>query len=130
MAANTRDAVSAGHTEGPWGIEDCGYTLWVGPMRTDGFKVDGVVVSLPTGDEYRQEFQERQAANARLISAACNSYDRQCGERAIEAAEADLLGKALEALREIRLANPMNINGAIESSTWTKIDAILSQEVK
>jgi hypothetical protein len=40
---------------------------------------------------------EREA-NARLLRAAYNSYDKHCGERAVEAAEADLLGQALEAL--------------------------------
>lgn len=38
-------------------------------------------------------------ANARLIVAACNSYDRHFGPRAVEAAEGDLLGLALEALK-------------------------------
>lgn len=78
--------MSVGHTEGrwkaiPWHIEE-------GPpaVRCRG----GHVVCTTASDD-----------DARLISAACNSYDRQCGERAIEAAEADLLGKALEALRTI-----------------------------
>src|SRR3990170_2124869 len=37
-------------------------------------------------------------ANARLTAAACNSYDKHCGPRAVECAEADLLGELLAAL--------------------------------
>ena len=35
----------------------------------------------------------------RLILAACGSYDVHCGIRAVECAEEDLLGRALEALK-------------------------------
>ncbi len=41
-------------------------------------------------------------ANRRLVVAACNSYDKHCGPRAVECAEADLLGKALDALKDVR----------------------------
>lgn len=57
-------------TPGPWGIEQTPDTLWVGPMRPDGDKVAGIVVYLPTGEEYLAEYQGRQFANARLIAAA------------------------------------------------------------
>ena len=136
MAANTRYAVSAGHTEAPWQTKH-DYSLE--GLATIIANVDGEIIEGSNhytydtvaicADEFG-EYLPNAASNARLIVAACNSYDRQCGERAIEAAEADLLGKALEALREIRSANPMNINGAIDSETWAKIDAILSHEVK
>src|SRR5436305_13426500 len=36
--------------------------------------------------------------NARMIAAAANSYDKHCGAHAVEYAEADLLGEALEAV--------------------------------
>jgi hypothetical protein len=42
---------------------------------------------------------EEGEANARLVAAACNSYDKHCGSHAIEAAEDDLLGEALFALK-------------------------------
>lgn len=44
---------------------------------------------------------EESEKNADLIVAAWNSYDKHCGPRAVECAEADLLGEALKALREI-----------------------------
>lgn len=37
--------------------------------------------------------------DTRLIAAAVNSYDKHCGPRAVECAEADLLGELLEALQ-------------------------------
>ena len=40
-------------------------------------------------------------ANARLLAAAYTSYDRNCGQAAVDAAEQDLLGEALAALRYI-----------------------------
>lgn len=106
----------AGHTAGRWKA----YKDGVHPVLEDG----------SNGNESYaicQCFGPDALANARLIVAACNSYDRHFGPRAVEAAEGDLLGNALEVLREIRRANPMNIGGAIESGTWAKIDAILSQ---
>lgn len=38
-------------------------------------------------------------SNLRLLAAAYNSYDKHCGERAIECAEGDLLGELLEACK-------------------------------
>lgn len=126
MAANTRYAVSAGHTEGEWEIVEYndGESLTIHALNSDWR-----ICFMATPGSSPNAIS-RIEANARLIVSACNSYKRQCGDRAIEAAEADLLGRALAALREIRSANPMNINGAIESGTWAKIVAILSQEVK
>ena len=37
--------------------------------------------------------------NARLFSGAWNSYHKNCGDRAVECAEGDLLGEALDALK-------------------------------
>jgi len=36
-------------------------------------------------------------ANAHLLAAAYTSYDKHCGERAVECAKSDLLGELLEA---------------------------------
>ena len=41
--------------------------------------------------------RETQIANGRLLAASYNSYDKHCGPRAVECAEGDLLGEALEA---------------------------------
>ena len=45
-------------------------------------------------------YRDEMIANAHLLRAAYNSYDKHCGERAVEAAEADLLGQALTMLKE------------------------------
>lgn len=58
------------HTPGPWGIESTAWTHWVGPMRSDGRKVDDVVVYLDHGPDYRPEYNIRAFADARLITAA------------------------------------------------------------
>jgi hypothetical protein len=66
----TMTAVNAGHTPGPWGIETTEGSLWVGPMRASGAKVDEIVVHLEHGALYRHQYSERAAANAKLIAAA------------------------------------------------------------
>ena len=38
--------------------------------------------------------------NARLFSGAWNSYHKNCGDRAVECAEGDLLGECLGAMQE------------------------------
>lgn len=88
------------HTPGPWGIEATDHTLWVGPMRDDGWKVSAVVVSLPTGDDYRRQYQSQQMTNARLIVASANSYMKHCADP-IAAAEGDLLGDCLDLLKRV-----------------------------
>lgn len=81
----TTDTQPATHTPGPWRIDDT-YVMSprfdvIGPMRSSN------------GD-----FSE---VNARLIVSACNSYDKHCGENAIECAEGDLLGELLEACQTL-----------------------------
>ena len=44
--------------------------------------------------------RQEEIANAHLIAAAYNSYDKHCGPNAIACAEGDLLGEALAALSE------------------------------
>lgn len=135
--------MSAGHTEGPWS-----YTFRDGDCSDGSIDYEDGSIAIVMGQNYGEwrdaedngdaEFE----ANARLIVAACNSYDRQCGERAIEAAEADLLGRALEALRKtklvltehIQIAKNLNDEDGEEVATdlIEQIDALLSQarEVK
>lgn len=118
--------MSAGHTEGPWHIhykadhKDGADLPWIGGHM-------GKPLAFITHETILKEDFERANCNARLIVAACNSYDRHFGPRAIEAAEADLLGKALEALRELQRNNRQNVTGAEARKTWAKVDAILSQ---
>lgn len=58
------------HTPGPWGIEKTATELWIGPKRSDGNKVDSIVTHVDWGRQYKDEYNERQEANARLIAAA------------------------------------------------------------
>lgn len=76
-------------TEGDWRI----YKGWIHPSF-DGPSPQttnaDVAICEPLGPD--------AAINARLIVAACNSYQRHCPDP-VSAAEGDLLGRALEALR-------------------------------
>lgn len=47
------------------------------------------------------EWTSMQTDNARLLTSSFNSYDKHCGDRAVECAESDLLGMALTALRTV-----------------------------
>lgn len=129
--------MSAGHTECGWEIvEYDGEILAIHALNSD-WRVCFMATPGSSPNE-----MSRIEANARLIVAACNSYDRHFGPRAIEAAEADLLGKALEALRELRPSNLGAIPGwmsddetlpvDITIGELRRLDAILSQarEVK
>lgn len=52
-------------------------------------------------DDHRNRHRRNsdgQIANACLLAAAYSSYDKHCGDRAIECAEGDLLGESLKVL--------------------------------
>lgn len=79
------------HTPGPLAIfsfDDDGHAFLMAP-GADG----GVFVANAGGDNVEM--------NKRLLAAAYTSYDKHCGPRAVECAEADLLGEALKALRGV-----------------------------
>lgn len=81
---------NAQHTPGPWTIDKYGQV-----EAPDGrsIAINGVSSVCSPGPA-----QDVAKANARLMAAAYNSYDKHFGPNAIAAAEADLLGKALAAL--------------------------------
>lgn len=79
------------HTPGPLTITVCA-RLAGEPCLIDGPDGDPVAQTEDHGHSIPE-----QHANARLLAAAYTSYDRHCGPRAVECAEADLLGRALEA---------------------------------
>ncbi len=117
--------MSAGHTEAPWEIVE----------YNDG---ESLAIHAPNSD-WRICFMatpgsspnamNRIKANAHLIVAACNSYDRHYGPRAIEAAEADLLGRCLEALRIFAaVADEFDDSESDTTDVW--IDAGLSRTVR
>ncbi len=57
------------HTPGPWGIEKTRDTLWIGPLRKDGTKIDVIVASIETDSSYIEEAIAEREANAQAISA-------------------------------------------------------------
>jgi hypothetical protein len=109
------------HTKGPWEIH----------TEQDGSIYRNVSVFICRQDELwpqgqlarvnEQDGLGEREANARLIAAACTSYDRHFGDRAVEAAEADLLGQALEALEKFKAAMNMHLGSKHE-------DALLDAE--
>ena len=52
-----------------------------------------------TGEIAVESLFEPSRVHQRLLSATLNSYHKNCGDRAVECAEGDLLGECLEALR-------------------------------
>lgn len=77
------------HTPGPlWSVEPRGNLKARQFIEAGAFRI--------------AEFITRdQTHNARQAVAAVNSYSKHCGPRAVECAEADLLGEALAALQRV-----------------------------
>ncbi len=75
-------------------------------------------------------WERRDDANAHLLAAAYTSYDKHCGPRAVELAEADLLGQALEVCRR-GLAIEMSVTNEQEVELYEgfpdMLRAVLSQ---
>lgn len=117
-------------TEGPWQTKH-DYSLE--GLATIIANVDGEIIEGSNhytydtvaicADEFG-EYLPNAASNARLIVAACNSY-QQCKDP-VASAEADLLGLCIEALRELQRNNRQNVTGAEARKTWDKVNAILA----
>lgn len=87
---------NAQHTQGPLVCEEweCNPRLDGNGNRYWGIKP----AKFHCGAQYLEASGWMLDGNARLLAAAYTSYDKHCGPNAIAAAEADLLGEALEAL--------------------------------
>lgn len=83
----------AKHTPGPLGARE------LSKGRLSLYCGGRFVCGIETSDLAHVASEDR--ANADLICSAYTSYDKHCGVRAIECAEADLLGEALEACKEL-----------------------------
>jgi hypothetical protein len=68
-------------------------------------------------------------ANARLIVAACNSYNKHYGPRAVECAEDDLLGELLKACKLCVRAmdNVLEPPDVVTTGDWSNLEAIRRQ---
>ena len=85
------------YTSAPWTTE--GGWIYGNPLDGEGGE-SCVIAQIHTGPDCARA--EHTDANSRLIVAAVNSYGKHCGERAVECAEADLLGELLEACRNAK----------------------------
>ena len=63
--------------------------------------------------------------NARLITAASGSYNKNCGDRAVECAEQDLLGECLGAMQEF--VDRVERGEVRSRYTYNKFQAILAK---
>ena len=89
------------HTPGPLVVDaQGGLPIYINAGADELARPVAEVNSLEDGIDNDARRVE-QAANARLLTAAFNSYDRHCGSRAVKCAERDLLGELLEAHKRI-----------------------------
>ncbi len=63
--------------------------------------------------------------NARLLNGAWNSYHKNCGDRAVECAESDLLGQCLGAMQEF--VDRVERGEVRSRYTYNKYKAILAK---
>lgn len=107
---------NAQHTRGPLVTTkiDC-ESGWVDILATDGRHDD-----LPVGSTRHGAAE----ANARLLVAAFNSYDKHFGPNAIAAAEADLLGKALALVDDLAALIEAEFGWADEEPTENCINGV------
>src|SRR6185503_15725498 len=68
-----REEAMSKHTPGPWQVEVTRANLWIGTPK--GSKIDDVVCDLEYGEEYKDNYRQRQLANANLIAAAPEMYE-------------------------------------------------------
>ena len=83
-----------------------------------------IICGIPNLNSHFQFVPEDNTRDsARLIAGAYSSYDRHCGDHAVECAEGDLLGECLTACKKVlRMYNSANpITG---SGQWEKISEI------
>jgi len=116
------------HTEGIWTIErlPTGHIYISSDMQhesTFGTICDFYCLNGPTlGDRYTFP---NAADNARMVVAARNSYFKHCGDKAVAAAESDLLGEALEALNKLVSWDDKYPKGTIHSAKGeAELDAL------
>ena len=79
------------HTPGPWKI------IKPGHLHADS----SPFLCVEIDEEEFYSTSELKPDDAQLIVHSANSYDRHCGANAVQMAEEDLLGQALEALKEV-----------------------------
>jgi len=96
------------HTPGPWKVHNHSHfnkEQWLSTLHgafdlTHNGAGNPAVIAC---SKYSAMTDEENLSNARLITAAANSYDKHCGDRAVECAEGDLLGEMIANLNKIKL---------------------------
>lgn len=95
------------HTPGGWHCEkqhpDAEFTGIGEPVCVVGGEATGENVEfiIGRGCDFGPHGREQTEQNARLITAAVNSYDHHFGPNAVDAAEGDLLGELIEACQKV-----------------------------
>lgn len=92
------------HKKGPWSL--------IKPGHLHAASTDFLCVEIDAEDNYSTS--ELMPDDARVIVASVNSYDRHCGENAVQMAEADLLGQLIEfcQLLPLHLVENENLDAA------------------
>lgn len=114
------------HTRGPLNVDDIyeegGRDLILGyEIEGAGSPISVAHVNEPCEFGFVPKDKAEVSGNARLLAAAFNSYDKHCGDRAIECAEGDLLGELIEACRSVGI-----VNGAV-SADIAAIEGVLAK---
>ncbi len=112
--------MSTKHTPGPLRISLTGYSI-----KSDD-PDNTIVAVVQGGSSATAETVKRWLPCADLLTHAYNSYDKHCGEKAVECAEEDLLGQALEALKRTR-SFIVGSSRSFENIALQLIDAVLTK---
>jgi len=118
------------YTPTPWGLCQSGIDsqetqIISDPIGGNYAAVIGCVDDVDVGCEQTEN-------NAHLITSAVNSYAKHCGPNAIQCAEDDLLGQALDALRTAQrvIADWRDgecSDGYVEQMKYDVLDSILAR---
>lgn len=86
-----------------------------------GWTIDTVPPDLDKRSQHIARVTTKKSAD--LIVATCNSYRKHCGARAVEAAEADLLGEALTVCKVLAIIADRYDNNSLDDEArkfWGK----------
>lgn len=99
------DTTPTPYTSTPWGLCDSGIDSQIRQIVSSPDDVlVGCLDACDTGET-------RAESNAQIIVASVNSYAKHCGPHAIQCAEDDLLGQALNTLQSVRTDIAMYVSG-------------------
>ena len=118
----TDEQTTATHSPGPLEAQ-----LEVNRPLLDGFAIIRAGEERVAHTTSNRDNPDEWTANARLLAAAYNSYDKHCGPRAVECAEADLLGEALAACEALAAAEEYEDLGRVYHDAMPKAAAVIAK---